>query len=79
MADVTKMGNMTVIATADMADASHAINKTQSSQANGQDGVGAVAGRLYVRDNGSGDYDLALRTEDGKWIIFGREATVTPA
>lgn len=78
MTDVTKLGKMTVIAAADMADASHPINTVQSSQANGQAGVGAVEGRLYLQDNGSGDLNLALRS-NGTWLIFGRESTVTPS
>jgi hypothetical protein len=78
MADVTQLGSMTVIAAADMADASHPINQNASSQANGQAGVAAVDGRLYLQDNGSGDLNLALRSA-GTWIIFGRESTVTPA
>jgi len=79
MADVTQMGSMTVIAAADIADASHPINKKGSSQANAQAGVNAVPGRIYVVDNGSGDLDLALRTDAGTWIVFGAQSTVTPA
>lgn len=78
MANVTQLGNLSVIAAADMADASHPINTVQSSQANGQAGIGAVDGRIYIQDNGSGDLNLALRS-NGTWIIFGRESTVTPA
>lgn len=79
MADVTKMGALTIVAAADLAARSHPINKVQSSQANGQAGVGAVVGRLYIRDNGANDYDLALRLPNGTWAIYGRESTVTPA
>lgn len=79
MADVTKLGALSVIAAADMADVDHPINQNASSQANGQAGVAAVPGRLYIQDNGSSDYNLALRTDAGTWIIFGRESTVTPS
>ncbi len=79
MADTTKLGALTVIAAADMADATHPINKNLPTSANGQAGVSAVAGRMYIQDNGSGDLNLALRTDAGTWVIFGRESTVTPA
>jgi hypothetical protein len=82
MADTTKIGNMTVIAAADIADSSHPMNTEQSSQYNDQAGLGKVLGRMYIRDNGSEDYDLVMPIGSGatgKWIVFGRESTVTPS
>jgi hypothetical protein len=83
MADVTKLGDKTVIAAADIADASHPINKNAGSQANGQAGVSKVVGRLYIRDNGSDDYDIVMPLGNGstdKWAILdGAGATVTPS
>lgn len=89
MADTTKIGPMTVIAAADIADATHPINQVASSQANGQAGVAKVKGQMYLRDNGSDSYDIAVPLEDGntgKWLIIGTgsaaedgNAVVTPA
>lgn len=82
MADVTKLGGLTVIAAADVADSSHPINTAQSSQFNGQDGVGKVLGRMYLRDNGSDDYDIVIPIEEGatgKWILFEAGTAVTPS
>lgn len=83
MADVTKIGNMSVIAAADVADASHAINTVQSTQFNGQTGLGKVLGRMYLRDNGSNDYDIVMPFEEGatgKWAVLDGSGTViTPA
>lgn len=82
MADVTKLGNMTVIAAADVADVDHPINTRAGSQYNGQAGVAKVPGRLYLRDNGSGDYDLVMPTGDGAtdpWLLFEAGTAVTPA
>jgi len=83
MADVTKLGDKSVIAAADIADTSHPINTVQSSQFNGQDGLGKVLGRLYIRDNGSDDYDIVMPIEEGatgKWAILdGEGTTVTPS
>ena len=80
MADVTKIGNMTVVAAADIADASHAINTVASSQANGQDGIGKVPGRMYLRDNGSSDYDIVIPTGSNPtdpWLLFEAGTAVT--
>lgn len=83
MADVTKLGDKTVIAAADIADATHPINTVQSSQYNGQDGIGKVLGRLYIRDNGSDDYDIVMPFEEGatgKWsVLDGSGTVVTPS
>lgn len=83
MADITKLGAMTVIAAADIADTTHPINTEQSSQFNGQAGVGKVVGAVYLRDNGSNDYDFAVPIETGatgKWVIIGTGgAVITPA
>lgn len=83
MGDVTKLGDKTVILAADIADSSHPINTVQSSQANGQAGVGKVLGRIYLRDNGSNDYDIAIPLEagsTGKWAIIGTGGSVvTPS
>lgn len=82
MANVTKLGNMTVIAAADIADVDHPINTKASSQYNGQDGIGKVTGRLYLRDNGSGDYDLVMPTgvePTDPWLLFEAGTAVTPA
>ena len=83
MADVTKLGDKSVIAAADIADASHAINTAAGSQFNGQDGLSKVVGRLYIRDNGSDDYDIVMPLGAGatdKWAILdGAGATVTPS
>lgn len=83
MADTTKVGNMTKILAVDIADSSHPINTVQSSQANGQAGIGKVVGRMYLRDNGSDDYDIAIPIAEGatgKWVIIGTGGSViTPS
>ncbi len=83
MADLTKLGDKTVIAAADIADASHAINTPSGSQYNGQAGVTKVVGRFYIRDNGSDDYDIVMPLGDGAtddWAVLdGSGATVTPS
>lgn len=82
MADVTKLGSLTVIAAADIADISHPINTPTNSQYNGQAGVGKVTGRMYLRDNGGGDYDLVIATgtdADSPWLLFEAGTAVTPA
>ena len=82
MADVTKIGNMTVVAAADIADSSHPINTEQSSQYNDQDGIGKVLGRMYLRDNGAADYDIVIPVATGatgKWILFEAGTAVTPS
>lgn len=89
MADVTKLGPMSVIAAADIADATHPINTEQSTQFNGQAGLGKSVGHMYLRDNGSDSYDIAIPLESGatgKWLIVGTgsaaedgNSVVTPA
>jgi len=83
MADVTKIGDKTVILAADIADATHPINTEQSSQFNGQDGIGKVLGRFYIRDNGGNDYDIVMpiaKGATGAWAVLdGSGATVTPS
>lgn len=82
MADVTKLGNMTVVAAADIADTTHPINTVTNSQANGQAGIGKVPGRMYLRDNGSGDYDIVIPTAEGAtapWLLFEAGTAVTPS
>lgn len=82
MADVTKLGNLTVVAAADIADISHAINTPVGSQYNDQDGIGKVPGRIYLRDNGSSDYDLVIPTGTAAadpWILIESGTNVTPA
>ena len=82
MADVTKIGNMTVVAAADIADAAHPINTVQSTQYNDQAGLGKVLGRMYLRDNGSSDYDIVIPIAagaTGKWILFEAGVAVTPS
>ena len=89
MATYDKIGNMTVIAAADLADATHAINIVQPTSYNGSDNSGKVLGRQYLRDNGSDSYDIAIPLEagaTGKWLIIGTgsaaedgNSVVTPA
>ena len=82
MADLTKIGNMSVIAAADVADKDHPINTEQSTQYNDQAGVGKVLGRMYLRDNGSADYDIVIPVASGptgKWILFEAGTAVTPS
>lgn len=83
MADVTKLGDKTVIAAADVADASHPINTRAGSQYNGQSGVQKVVGRFYLRDNGSNDYDIVTplgeNATDAWAVLDGSGTTVTPA
>lgn len=81
MAALTKMGSLTVVAAADLADVDHDINVRGDARV-GSTGVGKTAGMLVLRDNGGGDYDLAIATGDGAtdpWLVYGREATVTPS
>ena len=82
MADVTKIGNMTVVAAADIADIAHPINTTAGSQYNDQAGIAKVTGRMYLRDNGSSDYDIVIPTGTGAadpWILLESGVNVTPA
>lgn len=83
MTETSKLGCMTVILAADIADSAHPINKIGSSQSRGSLGVQKVLGRMYLRDNGSEDYDVAIPLEEGptgKWIIIGTGGEiVTPS
>lgn len=89
MATPTKLGPMTVILAADIADSSHPINLNQPTSFNGADNAGKVVGQMYLRDNGSNSYDIAVPLETGatgKWLIIGTgssaedgNAVVTPA
>lgn len=65
MTDTTKLGDLTVITAASIADPTHPINTTASSQYNGQPGLQKKLGRQYLRDNGGGDYDIAIPVETG--------------
>ena len=82
MADLTKIGDFTVIAAADVADVAHPINTVASSQYNDQAGVGKVPGRMYLRDNGAGDYDIVIATGSqptDPWLLFEAGTAVTPS
>lgn len=81
MAALTKMGSLTVVAAADLADVDHEINVVSDARV-GSDGVGKHAGMMVLRDNGSSDYDLAIATGSAAaspWLVYGRESTVTPS
>lgn len=74
MADPTKLGPLTVLAAADIADATHAINLVQPTSFNGVANTGKVVGQMYLRDNGSNSYDIAIPLEagaTGAWLIIG--------
>lgn len=74
MATYDKIGAMTVIAAADLADATHAINLVQATSYNGAANSGKVVGHTYLRDNGSSSYDLAIPLAagaTGAWLIIG--------
>jgi hypothetical protein len=82
MADVTKIGNLTVIAAADIADATHPINTPTGSQFNDQAGITKVLGRMYLRDNGGNDYDLVIPITAGAtglWMLVESGTNVTPS
>lgn len=83
MGDVTKLGTLTKVLAADIADKDHPINQSAGSQYNGQAGVAKVVGRMYLRDNGTNDFDIAIPIEEGstgKWVIIGTGgAVITPA
>lgn len=83
MADVSKLGPLTKILAADIADMAHPINTEQSTQYNDQAGVGKVVGHMYLRDNGSNDLEIAIPIEagaTGKWVIIGTSgAVITPS
>lgn len=74
-------GLLTVVPAADLADVDSAANAHTSGRV-GSGGIGKQTGMLVLRDNGAGDLDLAVATGDlpaSPWLIYGREATVTPA
>lgn len=83
MGTPTKLGTMTLILAADIADSSHPINMNQPTSFNGAANVGKVVGQMYLRDNGSDDYDIAIPIETGstgKWVIIGASgAVITPS
>ncbi len=83
MASYDKLGPLTILAAADIASAAHAINKTQPTSFNGSTNSGKVIGQIYLRDNGTNDYDIAIPIETGttgKWVIIGTGgAVVTPS
>ena len=82
MADVTKNGNMTIVAAADIADIAHPINTTTGSQYNDQAGIGKVPGRMYLRDNGASDYDIVIPTGTAPaapWILIESGTNVVAA
>lgn len=74
MATPTKIGNKTVILAADIANAAHPINLNQPTAFNGAANTGKVLGQIYLRNNGSNSYDIAIPIEKGatgKWLIIG--------
>ena len=81
MAAITKLGYLSIVAAADLADATSAINSTSDARV-GSDGVGKRAGMMVLQDNGTLDYNLAISlgsTPTSGWLIYGRESTVTPS
>lgn len=75
------MGSFSIVPSAEFSADDSAIN-IKSAARLGDAGAGKRAGMLVIKDNGAGDYDLALATGDAPtdpWIIFGRESTVTPS
>ena len=81
MATYTKMGNLTIIPAADIADEDSAANTVSDARV-GSDGIGKTAGMLALRDNGGGDYDIVVATGSGKnakWLLFEAGTAVTPA
>lgn len=79
----TKIGSQTVILAADIADSSHPINLNSATSFNGIANAGAVVGQLYIRDNGTNDYDIVMKIEigaTGKWVVLDGSGTViTPS
>ena len=74
-------GSLTVVPTADLASLTSAAN-IKSAARKGDEGLGKRKGMVVLRDNGGGDYDIAVATGDAAadpWLIYGREATVTPS
>ena len=74
MASYDKLGPMTILAAADIADTDHAINQVQPTSFNGSTNSSKVLGQMYLRDNGSNSYDIAIPLEagpTGKWLIIG--------
>jgi len=81
MALYSKMGVLTIVPAADLASATSAINKRTAARV-GDGSAGKQAGMIVLRDNGSSDYDIAIATganPTSPWLIYGREATVTPS
>jgi hypothetical protein len=81
MTALTKLGYLTVVAAADLADVDAQINLRGDARV-GSDGVGKRAGMMVLQDNGSSDYNLAIALGDAPtdgWLIYGRESTVTPS
>ena len=81
MAALTKIGNWTVVAAADLADKTHPINSVSDARV-GSEGVGKRAGYMVLRDNGSADYDLVIALGSdptSKWVLFEAGTQVTPS
>lgn len=81
MAALTKLGDMTIVAAADLANVAHTINVSGDARV-GSTGVGKRAGMIVLQDNGTLDYNIAISLgalPTSGWLIFGRESTVTPA
>jgi hypothetical protein len=81
MAALTKLGELTIVEAADLADVDHTINLRGDARV-GSTGVGKRAGMLVLVKQGTDDYDIALALGEGataKWIVFERGATVTPS
>lgn len=77
----TRMGALTIIPAADIADEDSAANVVSAARL-GDAGIGKKAGFLALRDNGSGDYDIVVATGSGKndkWLLFEAGTAVTPS
>ena len=83
MATPVKVGKLTKILAADIADADHPINQVTPTAFDGAENCGKVIGEIYLRDNGTNDYDFAIPIEagsTGKWVIIGTGgAVITPS
>lgn len=81
MTALVKLGDLTVVTAADLAEDTAQINIRGDARV-GSTGVGKRAGMLVLVKQGTDDYDLAIALGDGatdKWILFERGSTVTPS
>ena len=77
----SKLGDLTVVPSADLTSAASAINARSPARL-GDTGVGKRGGMIVIRDAGGGDLRLVFATGDAPtdtWKVVDNSATYTPS